>query len=350
MNTPPIVSVVTIFLDEERFLAEAVDSVLAQTYRDWELLLCDDGSTDDSSRMAREYASAHPDRVRYLEHADHANRGMSATRNLGIAKARGRYLAFLDADDIWEPEKLEWQVELLDEHPEVAIVYGPSRIWHGWTGDPVDSARDDYRRLGFSPDRVVRGRDVLSRVLRGGAESPGTCSVLVRADAARAVGGFEERFRGMYEDQAFFAKLFLEQDAYITGVSHDRYRQHPDSTCQRAIRAGEHHAELPSPARLEYLRWLREYLSRKSSDRRLRADVARELFFSRHDTLARLRYRIMEGAGRTAGRVAGAGIGLGRLILPKRLRERMWYAWSERRPARTPTTAGAIDRSRDRTR
>jgi glycosyltransferase involved in cell wall biosynthesis len=342
--------VITIFLDEERFLAEAVESVLAQTYRDWELLLCDDGSTDGSSRMASEYAGAQPDRVRHLDHADHANRGMSAARNLGIANARGRYFAFLDADDIWEPEKLEWQVELLDEHPDVAIVYGPSRIWHGWTGDPVDGARDYYRRLGFAPDRVVRGRVVLSRILRGSAESPGTCSVLVRADAARAVGGFEERFRGMYEDQAFFAKLFLEQDAYITGVSHDRYRQHPDSTCQRAIRSGEHHAELPSPARLEYLRWLREYLTRRNADRRLRAVVAREIFFSRHDTLARLRYRVMEGAGRTAGRVAGAGIGLGRRILPQRLRERLWGAWSERRRAGAPTAAGPIDRPRDPTR
>src|SRR3712207_221993 len=79
----PRVSVVVIFLDAARFLGEAVASVLGQTYGAWELLLVDDGSTDGSSALARGYAAAQPGRVRYLEHPGHANRGMSAARNLG---------------------------------------------------------------------------------------------------------------------------------------------------------------------------------------------------------------------------------------------------------------------------
>src|SRR5437773_8185120 len=95
---PPAVSVVVIFKDAGGFLAEAIASVLAQTFRDWELLLVDDGSTDTSSATARREAELDAGRVRYLDHPGHANRGMSATRNLGLAHARGEFVAFLDAD------------------------------------------------------------------------------------------------------------------------------------------------------------------------------------------------------------------------------------------------------------
>src|SRR5579884_627502 len=98
MSHHPRVSAVIIFWNAERFLAEAVESVFAQTFDDWELLLVDDGSTDGSTAMAQEYANRNPDRAHYLEHEHHANRGRSASRNLGIRHAAGDYVAFLDAD------------------------------------------------------------------------------------------------------------------------------------------------------------------------------------------------------------------------------------------------------------
>ena len=107
-----LVSVVIIFFNEERFLAEAVASVYAQTFHDWELLLVDDGSSDRSSDIAKGYAERDPARVRYLEHPGHANRGASASRNVGVHAARGEWVAFLDGDDIWLPERLERSVAL----------------------------------------------------------------------------------------------------------------------------------------------------------------------------------------------------------------------------------------------
>src|SRR5215218_5812117 len=98
MSSESLVSVIIIFLDAERFIEEAIESVFAQTYDDWELLLVDDGSTDGDTRIALEYAEQNPGRVRYLQHPGHQNRGMSASRNLGIGSARGEYIAFLDAD------------------------------------------------------------------------------------------------------------------------------------------------------------------------------------------------------------------------------------------------------------
>src|SRR2546427_10186945 len=101
MSNQPLVSVVIIFWNAERFLQEAFASVFAQTYPTWELLLVDDGSSDESTAIAQRYVEHHPGQVRYLEHPGHANRGMSASRNVGIRHARGPYIAFLDADDVW---------------------------------------------------------------------------------------------------------------------------------------------------------------------------------------------------------------------------------------------------------
>ena len=106
----PLVSAIIIFLNEERFIREAIDSVFAQTCENWELLLIDDGSHDGSTDIARRFAAENPGKVRYFEHQGHQNRGMSVSRNLGVRHAMGQYIAFLDADYVWLPEKLEQQV------------------------------------------------------------------------------------------------------------------------------------------------------------------------------------------------------------------------------------------------
>lgn len=104
VKNQPLVSAVIIFLDERGFLGEAVESVLGQTYGRWELWLIDDGSSDGSSEIARRYAEQYPEKVRYLEHAHHKNRGMSAARNLGMRHARGEYIAF------WTPMTSGWRI------------------------------------------------------------------------------------------------------------------------------------------------------------------------------------------------------------------------------------------------
>src|SRR5215207_5031419 len=109
MSTKPLVSVIVVFLNAEKFIEEALESVLAQTYDNWELLLVDDGSTDSSTEIALRYANRYSGRVRYVEHPWHQNRGASASRNLGIRHAKGEYIAFLDADDVWLAHKLEQQ-------------------------------------------------------------------------------------------------------------------------------------------------------------------------------------------------------------------------------------------------
>jgi glycosyltransferase involved in cell wall biosynthesis len=257
----PLISIVIIFLDAERFLEEAIESVFAQTCRDWELLLVDDGSTDGGTAIAQRYASSWPDRVRYLEHEGHVNRGMSASRNLGFREARGRYVALLDADDVWLPGKLDHQVTLLEAHPDAAMVYGPAQWWYSWTGEAQDAARDFVHHLGVEPNQPIPPPALLLGLLRDEGISPCTCSMLIRREVLEQLGGFEERFRGMYEDQAFVAKLCLEHAVVASDECSYRYRQHPDSACAVAERTG---ARLD--ARTVFLDWLEGYLRERGLD------------------------------------------------------------------------------------
>src|SRR5690349_7229895 len=198
MNEKPLVSAILIFLNEERFIQEAVESIFAQTYPHWELLLVDDGSTDDSTTIAHCYADQHPDNIHYLEHRAHQNRGMSASRNLGIANAKGKYIAFLDADDVWLPHKLEQQVHILENRPEAGMVFGPTQWWYGWTGKQQDIARDFVHELGVPPNFLLEPPELLTRFLPRESISPCTCSALLRRDIVEQVGEFEEIFKGLY--------------------------------------------------------------------------------------------------------------------------------------------------------
>jgi glycosyltransferase involved in cell wall biosynthesis len=255
VRSAPTVSVITIFLDAERFLAEAVESVRAQTYADWELLLVDDGSRDGSTAMARRFAAAAPGRIRYLRHFWHRNRGMSATRNLGIRHARGRYVAFLDSDDMLLPHALAEEVALLDSHAEAAMVWGRTLYWHGGNGPDAAAMDHPDRPARGGPSALIRPPQLVPRFLDEGI-APCICSLLLRRSALRDVGGFEPRFRGLYEDQALYAKVALRYGVLECDNCWSKYRQHPAATCVQAAALGG----IPA-ARRRYLLWLEQYVA-----------------------------------------------------------------------------------------
>jgi len=111
----PKVSVVMSVYNGERFLREAIDSILAQTFTDWEFIVVDDGSTDATPAILRSYGD------RLCVHTQ-SNKGLTRALNIGLSLARGEYIARMDADDIAEPERLEMQVAYLDDHPQVGLV------------------------------------------------------------------------------------------------------------------------------------------------------------------------------------------------------------------------------------
>jgi glycosyltransferase involved in cell wall biosynthesis len=223
----PLVSVVLIFFDEERFIEEAVQSVYDQTLADWELILVDDGSTDRSTQIARELA-AHDERIRYVDHPRHENRGMAASRNLGVANSSAPYLAFLDADDVWVPSKLAEQVDLLERMPDVAMVNGALRFWHSW--DPTSTKADRCVLTGGVGERRLDPPEAALTNYPLASVDPAGVDLLVRRPVFEAVGGFEERFRGMFEDQSFLIKVFQRYPVYISSCVWLLYRQHDASS------------------------------------------------------------------------------------------------------------------------
>jgi len=252
-----MVSVVMPFLNAAPFIVEAIESVVQQTYDRWELLLIDDGSTDNSVEIVRSFQQRYPSRIKLLETPGQTPRGASAARNRGLGAATGELIGFLDADDVWLPRKLEEQIALLDEHPDVGMLYGRTIYWHSWAQEPAAVA-DYIPALGFPAGTVVSPPALLAAALRGDAELPCTCSLIVRRSVIDQVGGFEEGFRRVYTDQAFYTKLFVSASVLVADGCWDRYRQHPHSSCNTAERTGDLKIE-----HLRYLDWAGEYLVRR---------------------------------------------------------------------------------------
>lgn len=306
MSAPaPEVSVVVIFKDAEDFVEEAIESVRAQTLRRWELLLVDDGSTDKSTPITRRYVEEGGGRVRYLEHTEHANLGMSASRNLGVSQSRGEFVAFLDADDVLVPTALEHQVALLHAHPRVGMVYGPLEYWYGWTGLREDEARDFIHPVGLPSERIYEPPTLISLFIQNTGFAPS--GMLLRRAVVEEVGGFEESFRDLYEDQVFAAKICRTTPVYVSGRRTYRYRQHPSSSCLTAQREGR-----LASSRGPFLRWLVGYLEEEGltgSDPWRRA--LSELAVQRRRSLFRLASRRMVMARRLAALLGGSG-GAGR--------------------------------------
>jgi glycosyltransferase involved in cell wall biosynthesis len=249
-----LVSVIIIFFNTERFIQEAIESVLAQTYQAWELLLVDDGSTDGGTAIAQWYADHGPGQVYYLEHTGHENRGMSASRNLGIRHARGTYITFLDADDVWFPRALQEHVAVLKSWPEAGMVYGPIQWWYGWTGRPEDGERDCHESLGVPPNTLIPPPKLLRLFLQDKAAVPS--GIMVHRKVIEKLGAFEDAFRGEYEDQVFCAKICLHEPVFASSQCVYRYRQHPDSCVSLGHATGQTLA-----ARRHFLDWLTSYLS-----------------------------------------------------------------------------------------
>lgn len=260
-ETEPHVSVIMIFLNAARFMEEAIESVLAQTFTSWELLLVDDGSTDDSTRLAKHYVRQHPDCIRYFEHPGHENRGMSTSRNLGIQHARGEFIAFLDADDTYLAEKLENQIAILKDVPEAVMVYSASQYWYNWQHLPKQRRVTVTRKLGVEPDQLVHPPELAKRYLQRVAQTPGMCSFLIRKSVLERVGGFEDEFKDLFEDQVLFYKLALTEPIFVQSGCWDRYRQHPDSTVHRMEASGHYSDDYPSIKKYKFLIWLRDYIT-----------------------------------------------------------------------------------------
>lgn len=187
MTGGPRVTVVIPTFNRAALLLEAVDSVLRQSYRDLEIVICDDGSTDETAARVRAFGTG----VRYLA-LPHTGRP-GVPRNRGIEAARGELIAFLDDDDLWETEKLARQIDLLDTEG-LSLAYSDRRIRFSEGAAP---------ELAVSPSPASPDR-LLDLVLQG--HFPSVCTLLVRRTLLKRIGGFDETL-GTAEDLDLWLRL-----------------------------------------------------------------------------------------------------------------------------------------------
>jgi len=177
-------------------IAEAIDSALAQSYPSLEVIVVNDGSTDDTAEVLRHYA----ERIKVI---DRPNGGIAAARNMGVAAANGEYLAFLDSDDIWAPTMIERTMAALDGTPDCVLAYTNCAVIDS-EGRDLDSAL-----IGAGVDHAPTVDEMLSRLW---PIMPS--AVVMRRVAFDACGGFSEEFRSYgFEDVIFWLRV-REQGAF----------------------------------------------------------------------------------------------------------------------------------------
>ena len=202
MNKPNV-SVITPVYNAEKFLKETIDSVLKQTYKDYDYLLVDDCSTDSSADIVKEYAE-NDNRVKYIKLKE--NSGAAVARNTGLEHAQGRYIAFVDSDDLWYPEKLEKQLTFMQENNE-AFTY--TKYEHITEDGEVLSAPDFPERLNYSGllkntaiacSTVVIDREVIGDfrmpLVRKGQDTATWLKILRDHDYAYLVDEILNQYRG----------------------------------------------------------------------------------------------------------------------------------------------------------
>lgn len=261
----PEISVLMTVYNTEAFLREAVASVFAQeTSRTWELILADDGSSDGSLQLAWDLQAQHPGSIRVVQHPGGVNCGISKSRNLALRYARGVKVAFLDSDDVWLPGHLETLAAILDREPSVDGVFAEAERWYQFDQPFHEkTAREAWWERNYLPPLLPPGKraglvapgELVRWFLEDESLVPCICAVMVRRQAIHAVGGFVDEFQGLYDDQAFHAKLSLRYHLYAEQTPVARYRKHAASCCAKSA-ADE---VVSATERRRFLRFLASY-------------------------------------------------------------------------------------------
>jgi len=210
----PIVSVIIPVYNGERYLAETIESVIAQTEVNWEIIAVNDGSSDNSLAILEGYAKKIPDRIQVITVG---NGGVSRARNTAVAAARGMYVAFLDQDDLWAPQKLQRQIEMFSRDKNLGISFTNATL--------IDE----------------KGSSIRENVLKFGAKHRGNVfeylifenfipisSVMLRKELFEKNGGFNPWF-SLAEDYDFLLKVTQESPVDYIDEPLLLYREHRQS-------------------------------------------------------------------------------------------------------------------------
>jgi glycosyltransferase involved in cell wall biosynthesis len=178
----PKVSVVMLVLNGRRFIREAIESIVAQTYRNLELVVVDDGSTDGTGDIVKLFMSRID--IRYVRHSE--NRGIAFSVNDGIRNTTGDMISFLDHDDLWFPNFVETQIRYLEEHPDVGMVHSDFRTIDA-EGKILEESMCRCRNIMEPSGHIFRDLFMRNRICAN--------TVMIRRECLTRCGGFDERLR-----------------------------------------------------------------------------------------------------------------------------------------------------------
>ncbi len=253
-ETSAQISVIIHFLNAAKYLSQAIDSVLRQTFMDWELILVDGGSTDASVVIARRYQAERPDQIRILEHRGATTLGIFSSRLWGAESANAPILALLDSDDEWHPQFLERHYAIYQyvfaQRP--GMVYCPVTYW--W--EDAASAVQSYVQP-VPPPGLHEPPDLLIPFLEENYQRSAANSAVMIArelvlQARSLIGTANE---GMAEDQYLWSCLLTQMPVFVSPEPLARYRQWAGSTCATTLKRDQ-----AITLRRTHLRWLREHL------------------------------------------------------------------------------------------
>lgn len=216
-ESSPTVSVIMNCLNCSRYLKEAIDSVYAQTYKDWEIIFWDNASTDNSAEIAKGY----DERLRYFSGEETVRLGEA--RNWAIAKARGEYIAFLDCDDMWLPDKLKKQVHLIENNLEIDFVYSNFIIFD------MEYNKRTVALKGKQPEGYVFDHFLYHYPV-------GLLTAMIRKEAFKSIDGlFDANLKFSADYDLFMRILYKSKAAYIYAPT-AIYRIHSDMNSIKNIK------------------------------------------------------------------------------------------------------------------
>lgn len=274
MAAQPLVSIITPTFNHGDFIGRCIESVLGQTYSDWELLIVDDGSTDQTGPIADRYAGA-DGRIRVFHRENVGVFRLSETYNHALSHAKGSFVAILEGDDLWMPDKLRLQVDALASHPEAVLCWSRAMI----VGDGLERMQASEPDIDLVP-QPWRVNEPLGIALNGLYlfNFIPAASIVVRSDVIREIGGFQQRVGLPLVDYPTLLTIATRGSFVFVDEILAKWRWHPNQVTrlfytdiiERVKEAAlTHHDDLPDELRSQVT------VTREEIDRRYQGEIHR---------------------------------------------------------------------------
>ncbi len=254
MNHPPLLSVIVANYNNRQYLGECLDSILGQTYKDLEIIVSDDASTDDSPEIIRHYETRYPGIVKGIFST--RNKGVAQTRHNAILEARAGYITTLDSDDYYyDTHKLEKEMEIVALHKQKT-----GKDVMAYSNIAVVNKKKNLIRFGGNPDTIKEGM-VFDEIISRSCMIPR--DYIVKREAYLEAGGYDPRFP-IYEDWDLKVRLAKKFEFYYTGINGTAYRRHGEG--------------LSSPPIPKHIKWLKRVFKKNAGlvDKTSKKKVAKD--------------------------------------------------------------------------